>query len=103
MCFSIDAGVWVYDFQSTGYEMPHGSPGGAISQMVGVFGKLVNTRCRRIELGDRAGLADGVATILLSLLFVVFQERHTHSPCVRRRSSTAASSLPGTLVISRTV
>ena len=60
-------------------EMPHGSPGGAISQMVGVFGKLVNTRCRRIELGDRAVLADGVATILLSLLFVVFQEGHTLS------------------------
>ena len=70
----------MYDFQSTGYEMPHGSPGGgAISQMVGVFGKLVNTRCRRIELGGRAVLADGVVTILLSLLFVVFQEGHTFS------------------------
>ena len=83
-------------------EMPHDSPGGAISQMVGVFGKLVNTRCRRIELEDRAVLADGVAKILLSLLSVVFQEGYTFS--LRQAAfSTAASSLPGTLVISRTV
>lgn len=87
-------------------EMPYDSdtPRGATLQTSGVFGTLVNTRYRRFGPVARAVPAGGHPrrghnTTILSWC----PKRGKYSPRFRRRSSTAASSLPWTLVISHVV